>query len=269
MGYDVVIADPAKNITVFVLNAVADRTAAARSILAKTGLGAEQVGFVLPPGGGSPERRSGSWRLEMMGGEFYGNAARSFGFLAARFRGLSGKHTVSIEISGMKGPLEVQVDTRRGRKSEGWAEVRIPRPVRRETLAFEGKALPVYVFEGITQVIAPDLPPEQGLFERIRSRIEETPPPPEALGLMFYRGGLMKPAVYVYGTDTLVFESSCGSGSAALGAWRSEGLACGEARYAVTQPGGVIEVRVLKDRGEITDLFIGGPVSLSERMYIE
>jgi diaminopimelate epimerase len=261
VGYEIVIADPAKNITVFVLNAVADRSAAARSLLANPGLGAEQVGFVLPPGGASP-----FWRLEMMGGEFCGNAARSFGLLTARFRGLSGKHTVSIEAGGVKGPLEVQVDTRQGR-----AEVRIPRPLRRETLAFEGKALPVYVFEGITQVIAPDLPPERGLFERIRGRVEETPPLPEALGVMFYHSGagLMKPAVYVYGTASLVFESSCGSGSAALGAWRSEGLGDGEARYAVTQPGGVIEVRVLKDRGEITDLFIGGPVSLSGRIYIE
>jgi hypothetical protein len=179
---------------------------------------------------------------------------------------LSGNHTVSIETSGMKEPLEVRVDTLRGR-----AEVRIPRPLRRGTLDFEGKALPVYVFEGITQVIAPDLPPERGLFERVRGRVEAAGPLPDALGLMFYQSGarLMTPAVYVYGTDTLVFESSCGSGSAALGAWQSEALGDGEARYAVAQSGGVIEVRVLKARGEITDIFIGGPVSLSGRMYIE
>ncbi|MDR0710551.1 MAG: hypothetical protein LBF77_10860 [Spirochaetaceae bacterium] len=73
----------------------------------------------------------------------------------------------------------------------------------------------------------------------------------------------MTPAVYVYGTASLVFESSCGSGSAALGTWQSEGLRDGEARYAVIQPGGIIEVRALKHQGQITDLFIGGPISLS------
>jgi diaminopimelate epimerase len=261
MQYEIVVADPAKNITLFVLNPVTERVKAARSLLADPALGAEQVGFALPP-----EKERKLWRLEMMGGEFCGNAARSFGLFVARTQGLLGRHTVFIEISGMKGALAVQVDVRAGK-----AELRIPRPLSRETLDFEGKALPVYIFEGITQVIAPDLPPEKELFYRIKGLIEERPVSHEALGVMFYHAAnqMMTPAVYVYGTDSLVFESSCGSGSAALGMLLSETLPDGEARHAVVQPGGVIEVRLRKERGEVTDIFIGGPVSLSGPLYID
>ena len=49
MQYEIVIADPAKNITLFVLNPVENRTEAAQGLLGVPGLGAEQVGFVIAP----------------------------------------------------------------------------------------------------------------------------------------------------------------------------------------------------------------------------
>ncbi|MDR2518287.1 MAG: hypothetical protein LBD13_02610, partial [Spirochaetaceae bacterium] len=54
-----------------------------------------------------------------------------------------------------------------------------------------------------------------------------------------------------------------GSGSAALGLWRGESfLEDGEYCGGVAQPGGVIEVCVSKQRGEVRSLTIGGKVSL-------
>jgi diaminopimelate epimerase len=123
MGYEIVIADPAKNITVFVLTPVpqAERAEVARALLADPSLKAEQVGFVLPPSQGAPlvggvtlRRASPLWRLEMMGGEFCGNAARSFGLYVARRTGLSGQVFLEVEISGARTPVKVWVDVEQG-----------------------------------------------------------------------------------------------------------------------------------------------------------
>ncbi|MCL2320286.1 MAG: hypothetical protein FWC45_09390, partial [Treponema sp.] len=92
----ILIADPAKNITVFILEPVetpAERRALAMAILADTRLRAEQVGFVTPPSSGKAAPGTGAplWRLDMAGGEFCGNAARSFGLYVARMMGLTGR----------------------------------------------------------------------------------------------------------------------------------------------------------------------------------
>jgi diaminopimelate epimerase len=289
MNYEIVVADPAKNITVFVLSPAEDRAAAARKLLADSELKAEQVGFVIPPA-----RDKGIWRLEMMGGEFCGNAARSFGLFAAREQGLSGEQTVVISMSGVEKNLPVKVHV-----EEGWAAVEVPGPLAVETLDLEGRALRVYVFDGITHVIAPDLSPDEKICARIRAGIEGAfgrssagPPdslgqpgslrqplaagqpdslrqPPAALGVLFYdtAAAFMRPAVYVYDTDSLVFESSCGSGSAALAVWKTGNAGDGETVCAVRQPGGIIDVRVRRRNGGICGLSIGGTVSLSGRMY--
>jgi diaminopimelate epimerase len=265
MKYDIVIADPAKNITLFVLNPVQDRAAAVKTLMADPSLGAEQMGFVV-----SPEKKGDPWRLEMMGGEFCGNAARSFGLYVARRMGLTGKTAVTIEISGSSAPLTVQVDV-----EVGLAEVAIPTPVAEAVLPFNGADLPVYHFEGITHVIAPEITPSADTFYRIKALLEDVGQSDagcptgagrqeDALGVLFWDPGakLMIPAVYVRVSDTLVFESSCGSGSAALGVWLSRDIRDGENRIPLQQPGGVIEVVVMKRGGEVAGLSIGGPVKL-------
>jgi hypothetical protein len=153
--------------------------------------------------------------------------------------------------------------------------VEIPGPLAAETLDFEGRSLPVYIFEGITQVIAADIPPDKKTFLRIQAGIEAAfsrsaaGQPAAAVGVMFYdtAAGFMRPAVYVYGTDSLVFESSCGSGSAALGVWLTQGQGDGNGICALRQPGGIIEVQVRRGGGGIEGITIGGPVDLSGRIY--
>jgi diaminopimelate epimerase len=278
MNYEIVLADPAKNITVFVLNPVADQAAAARELLADPGLKAEQVGFVSPPAG-----EGGIWRLRMMGGEFCGNAARSFGLFVAREQGLVGEQTVFIGVSGTAENLPVRVHVEEGR-----AAVEVPSPLALDTLDFEGRSLPVYVFDGITHVIAPDISPGTEVFSRIRDRIEgkfgrsvagqsltsgqseAAGQPMAALGVLFYdtAAAFMRPGVYVYGTGSLVFESSCGSGSAALALWKTGDLGDGETVWEVKQPGGLIEVRVRRRGGAVCGLSIGGKVTLSGRIEL-
>jgi diaminopimelate epimerase len=90
------------------------------------------------------------------------------------------------------------------------------------------------------------------------------------LGVLFYdtRKNFMRPAVWVRATDSLVFESSCGSGSAALGIWRTQDLLNGEETFDLPQPGGAIAVRIVKSGGELKAVFIGGRVGLSGRLAV-
>ncbi|MDR2495292.1 MAG: hypothetical protein LBD24_08740 [Spirochaetaceae bacterium] len=259
--YEIVVSDPAKNITLFVLNQEKmtgeKRLDAARRLMALPDIGAEQVGFVEPPG--TP---AGLWRLEMAGGEFCGNAARSFGLFVALTQGLSGSVAVPVSISGAKNPVMTVVNTKAGR-----AAAAIPAPAARAALDFRGQEVGVYQFDGITHLIAPDIPPCRESFFALKALWERGGQSAPALGVLFYdkERDLMTPAVYVFQTDTLVFESSCGSGSAAFGVWRSEGLKDGDARCAVHQPGGVIDVIVVKRNSRLCGLWIGGTVSLSLR----
>jgi diaminopimelate epimerase len=257
---EILVADPAKNVTVFVLSAAENRAETAKALMADPSLKAEQVGFVIPPG--TP---GGLWRLEMMGGEFCGNAARAFGLFVARKLGLAGELTLSIEISGAAGPLPVRIST-----SAGTAEVDMPKPLEESFIACRGVGLPLIVFEGITHLIAPDTEPSGETFFTLKKIVEQKTPSPGALGVLFFDAArnFMTPAVYVYATASLVFESSCGSGSAALALWQSRDLRDGEVLSAAAQPGGVINTRVVKSGGSLVSVSIGGKVSLGEEMKI-
>ncbi|MDR0759816.1 MAG: hypothetical protein LBF74_06855 [Treponema sp.] len=273
---EIVVADPAKNITVFVLGEAEDsekRAETARSLLADPRFKAEQVGFVLPPVPGNAGRRL--WRLEMMGGEFCGNAARSFGLFIARETGSRGRVPVPIEISGVDTPLIVTVDTEAGR-----AEVEIPKPLAIDRVEAGGpESFPLVIFDGIVHAIAPDISPEETAFRRIQTAVEKRcrdlagtklRSHPAAIGVMFFdtASRFMTPAVYVAATDSLVFESSCGSGSAALAAWETRSAADGERRLEVRQPGGIIEAGICRKNGEISHIAIGGPVRLSGKITV-
>jgi len=257
----ILAADPAKNITVFVLDTVedpADRAALARVILADKNLKAEQVGFVSPPA--SCHEKS-LWHLEMAGGEFCGNAARCFGLYVAKTRGLKGRANLFVSVSGAKEPVQVEVDTERSR-----AAAEMPKPLTVESVDCEGRSLPVLIFEGITHVIAQDLESGSENFYAIKAAVEKRFPAPAALGVMFYdtASRFLRPAVYVRSVDTMVFESSCGSGSAALGIWLCREIADGTAKYAIAQAGGVIETEVVKRADKVVRITIGGEVRLGE-----
>jgi diaminopimelate epimerase len=256
MELEIIRADPAGNITVFVLNppdGKEERARAVKALMADPVLKAEQTGFVYPP-----KDPSGLWRLEMAGGEFCGNASRSFGLFVAGQSGLCGTHTVMIKTSGLTEPVPVLVNTETKN-----AEIVIPGPVSQTEISFEGKRFPVYELEGITHIIAENIQADEKLARRLISSINEHN---AALGVMFYDSAkkIMRPAVWVRETDTMVFESSCGSGSAALGVWAARGIEDGQREFDLAQPGGTITVRVGKEAGKITRLSISGKVTLSE-----
>ena len=275
----ILVANPAGNITVFVLDTIessAKRKAIARAIMAEKKFGAEQVGFVFPPGFSSSgsARSNALWHLEMSGGEFCGNAARSFGLYVARILKLEGRTKITVSVSGADEPVTVELDM-----EKSLAAAELPKPKTIETLDYSGRYLPALCFEGITHIIAAGIKPDRKIFFDILALAEKKLKHFPALGVMFceFTGAnsaglaparlasvLMQPAVYVRSIDSFVFESSCGSGSSAMGAWLSREMQNGAEKYAISQPGGIIETEVIKRAGEIISITIGGEVKLGE-----
>ena len=111
--YEVAVLDPAGNVTAIVLSDVpaAERARAAARLLRLPELHIEQVAFLTAP------RCGGEIRLEMMGGEFCGNALRCAGFYHALRTGAQGKTCVFAEISGAEGVQPVMADTAAGEAS--------------------------------------------------------------------------------------------------------------------------------------------------------
>lgn len=248
MKLNFVTADPAGNITVFVLDDVpkAQYVSVANRFLSDPRFGAEQVGFVKSPILG------GENRLEMMGGEFCGNAARSFGLLCAR-----GREKAVIEITGSAKPLQVML-------SNGGAWVDMPLP----TAFRDMNGIPAVEFEGITHLIVQNRAPDEAVLKQLLQEVEACFHP-DAVGVLFVDGPRMIPAVHVKGTDSTVWERSCGSGTFAYACWQALAVGEGSHTFSVSQPGGTIAAEVVVKNGTILSGRIGGPVSLSDRQSIE
>ena len=122
MDLSYILADPSGNTTVFVLSPVAPGQygPVARSVMAH--LGAEQVAFVH------------DGRMDMMGGEFCGNASRSFALWQAlhtedgrSLRPFSGETIQTVQVSGAPQALTV---TLRGASDGLYAAIEMPLPRR-------------------------------------------------------------------------------------------------------------------------------------------
>lgn len=247
-------ANPEGNLTLLVEGPVLQSTYAriGEHLMRLPGLEAEQVGFVIPP------KLGGIGRLEMMGGEFCGNAARSFGFWLACRMGIA-QGTVSIEISGSDRALPVRVD-----HEAGTAFVEMPPPADIRTVPLAGVGpRPMVYFDGIRHLILEDVPADQALFNAILAQIYKTETP-EALGVLFLnRDKLeMTPVVYVHAPGTICFEQSCGSGSTAVAAWLH--AQTGQTRFSIRQPGGTLTVTIGRGKDGAAVLEMGGGVTLEE-----
>ena len=254
MHIRMVLADPAGNLTAFALSPVGaeDRAEIAARIMRAAR--AEQVAFVDEESLLSPLPR-----MDMMGGEFCGNATRAFALYAAGRRG-RGETRLCVSVSGAREPVRVALDPARGR---AWAQM--PLPVALEEIAAAGRRIPLVRMEGIAHAVLRGEEPSPELARAVLAAM----PREDAQGVLFSRGSRMTPLVRVTATDTCVWESSCGSGSVAL-AWLLAGdMPDGEHRFAFDEPGGMLEVVVQKREGRAAAITMGGPVSLSEEREID
>ena len=194
--------------------------------------------------------------------------------------------TVRIEISGAEGLLEVYCEAARpsagadvpGRPVGGGSRyceaaqpsagadcipgthvgcagrsfAQMPMP---SALEYTEEGWPLVAAGGIAHLILEDMEPDEGFVRQMADRYAARFP---AFGMQFLSGGRLIPVVSVPAVGSLVYESSCGSGSLAA-AWY---LARREGRHSFScsfrEPGGIIEVRIRGDG----DGIMGGGISL-------
>ena len=278
----------------------ADQPAAAAKIM-EANKDVEQVGFVTFAGaegdagkaaaaGGAPaaEGRAPSRQpavsLRMAGGEFCGNAAMSAAAFYMIRAGLKGEATVMERVSGAAEPVEIRLK-RTGENSFDSA-ITMPPDAAAEFLTlqmkwegFEGAVgMPVVFLEGITHLIATPRSEVFGLRDKKETaegvlRAWQPFLTKDCVGMMFLDDGdgrvtaggsevrRLTPLVYVPGADTMFWENSCASGSAAAAIFLSS-EARGPVDVTFEEPAGKLRVEsdITKDK-----TVLHGSVKLIER----
>ena len=231
------LLDPTGNMTLLAETPVpeADQPLTAKRLMEQEPA-TEQVGFVSETDDGIG--------LRMAGGEFCGNASMSAAVLYLLRKGRDGGE-VTVHVSGTPEPVPVTAERRPDGTWRGCVEMPRPLSVRKERFS-DGTKRPVVRFPGITHVILET--------EMVQTEAERLAPvwcrelESEALGLMFLdrERGILKPLVYVPSADTLFWESSCASGTTAVGAYLAaeSGTAV---RMPLKQPGGALEIEADPD----------------------
>lgn len=255
--YTVAVLDPAGNVTAIVCSDVpaAERARVAAQILRLPELGIEQVAFLTAP------RSGGEIRLEMMGGEFCGNALRCAGFYQALRNGAQGKSCVFAEISGADGVQPVMADT-----AEGTASTVMPLPLSVQPAGWVDVQAARVTFAGITHFVIDCAQPDETLVQRAIAAAPEA----SAVGAIFLDRacGSIKPVVFVRETASCVAENSCASGSVATAVVLTADFADGITEIGIGQPGGTLEVGVQRTDGAVTGLSIGGAVRLTQTLTV-
>ena len=225
------IFDPTGNITALVESGVAaaDQPAVASRIMERHP-DVEQVGFITYADDAAAADVPVS--LRMAGGEFCGNATMCTAALYMIRKNMPGSAVIRVRVSGAAEPLEVQL--RRKDAVSFDAAVTMPPAVGIDELRLsdgmlpgsDSLSLPIVRMEGIAHVI---IEPDSGFFGlKDDPALAETllrgwcgVLGAECLGMMFLGEGAalrrLTPLVYVPGADTMFWENSCASGSAAAG----------------------------------------------------
>ena len=259
MKLNVLRADPAGNITLFVLDPVekSRRADVAAQLMAVPEYKAEQVGFVCTP------QEGGDGRMEMMGGEFCGNATRAFGLLTAKKMGAPAH--VRIETSGCDHIVTVDTDL-----AAGTSQAEMPLPQWLKNVEFAGHKGTLVHLGGIAHLVMENVEPSKAVFDQAEPLFQDIPGL-DAYGVIFLDTNTlhMTPLVKVPATNTLVWEGSCGSGTLASAIAQSQDADDGLFVRDYIQPAGVVQASVARQGGRVTAAYIGGPVSLDEPVVVE
>ncbi len=251
--------DPTGNTTILVDSPVPRNLhgAVAARLMAPEGVFAEQVGYVEPA-----ENPAALARLQMMGGEFCGNASMSLAAHIALRKGYGKERVIPLEVSGTKDVVSVRI-RREGSGYRCLVDMPLPEFVGMRAFRYgnESLELPFARLPGIAFAIPAAPMPEDDARRLVRQWCAETDS--DAFGILLPGpdgfGRSIRPLVYVRSTDSSVWEHGCGSGTSALGAWLA--IRAGEAIEAdIAQPGGVIRAYAECAGKAITRLAIEGIV---------
>lgn len=263
---DILVANPSGNITIFVLTPFGrnDYQKVANQLLDMKELKGEQVAFIKEPYPGV------NGKMEMCGLEFCGNASRSFGLICAINDRKYGKCQSVIDVSGCNELLTVDIDL-----NSNYTKVKMPKY--KSVKYSEDLKAQVVDMGGIIHVVYTDQDATEEKFLEVKNYINEKFNPP-AMGVMFYHPKTeeLTPIVYVKDVDSTYWEGSCGSGSTAVAiAMTAAKIENGEAdtgaeyKYYLKQPAGTIIASAKIENGKVGDVFIEGPVPISDLLTVD
>ncbi len=264
MKIDFAYVNPGGNPTVLVLTPVkrAEQVKIAKGIMGKVPT-CEQVGFIERAANPKAELR-----LQMMGGEFCGNALRAVAaWLVDSKEKVLPKDTYKflIETSGTDKLISISAKVNSANKVT-FAQAEVPitqnKSVLAKTIYINGKRVPAYLvnLEGISFLLLSEVYYKnytnfKALFSKLYSqKIFKS----DAAGLIYYKqlknyNFLIKPIVYVKKTKTIVKETSCASGSMALMVGKNI------KNVKILQPSGCyLNLKIKMDANEVS---IGGEVT--------
>ena len=254
---------PTENMTLLIESPVPreQHLEVAEKLIAYGSVYAEQAGYIE-----EPENPQAEKRLQMMAGEFCGNATLSLAAVLAEEKNLAvGEETdILLEVSGAEYPVNCHL-----RKEEkgffGKVAMPLPKGMEKRTFCLEGETyeLDVVVFGGISHIIVPaSLWGEDGMRKAELAAKEWAGEMPEAFGILLFdeANSACRPLVSVMGV-TLIWERGCGSGTSAVGCYlaQKEGNSLS---VSLKQPGGIMGADVTYENGAITALSITGTVSI-------
>ena len=257
--YRYVTLDPTGNLTCLVLDPVdpSEKETLTRKLLAVC----EQVAYLEPPA--RPEAVAA---VRLMGGEFCGNASMAAAAWLVRDELPQGEtKTLLLEVSGAVNPVRCTV-----RKTQDGFEGTVEMPgdfeIGEEIIC--GIPFTVVRMEGIVHLVCETQTFEQKEAEKLLRKLAGLLPD-DAVGLLQWNSArrFLLPLVFVRGSDSVVWEHGCGSGSAAVGAL--ETLRNGKATtVSVEQPGGVIHVSADSENGTVTAIFITGQIRIKDESTV-
>lgn len=200
--------------------------------------------------------------LELAGGEFCGNATRSLAYLL-----LKGKRgELDIEVSGTSEKLKAGVKI----KKTAFAQMPVKK---KQSLKRINKKLFRIDLEGITHLVSlesTDTLSSNQLKSRALNILkkENLIYSIAAAGVMFikeYKGFIeLKPIVWVRDIETLLYETACASGTAAVGIYKTNENQKNSNKTKVLQPSGkFITAEVYKEKS--TKVYIDGEIEVLQK----
>lgn len=247
--------DPTKNITLLVESPVPEqfRAKVAKELM-KAEPKSEQVGFV------------NGKNLNMAGGEFCGNATLSAAALYCKKNALS-DFCGKISVSGADKPVSVKISENDGFYS-GIVEMPEGADISQKSVCFGGKSyeVPVVKMPGITHIILTFEVRAKELEEKLPKLCKELGC--NALGAMIVdeNKNTLTPLVYVKASGTLFWESSCASGTTAVGIYLAQKYKR-KIKESFLQPGGALGVEVIPGKAPL--LFAGARIKYKKTIRIQ
>lgn len=249
---------PTENMTLLIETPVPRerQLSVAQRLIAYGSVYGEQAGYIE-----APQSPPAAKRLQMMAGEFCGNATLSLAAWLAKEAGLSVGETRAylLEVSGAAGLVRCEI-TKGETDFFGKVAMPLPKSVGRRSFSLDGEQMELATveFEGITHIIVSAASWSTERAERAAKAWAAELPAAFGILLLDEQEYTLQPLVCVQGVS-LIWERGCGSGTSAVGVY----LAQKEGRnvaLSLKQPGGIMGVEAEVTDGKITALSMTGRV---------